>query len=645
LTVASHDPALATLSRADVPAATADRRPPPKANCILLPVWGEDFISKFFEISLPTLLAPGNVPALAAALPTRFVFLTRTRDERSFRDHAAFRRLDKLCAVDFLPIDDLIMAGNHSTTVTLAYARAVRQAGEAMLDTCFFFLVSDYIMANGSLASVFARMRGGASAVQVGNFQLEDGPAESWLDDRPEDARGVLEPREVMRWALRCLHPITAANIINYPLCHNSAANRLLWRVDSDTMIGRFYLLHMICIRPEVTDFVVGSSCDYSFVPEMCPSGNVVTLTDSDEYLVVEIQPRNHEDHFLRIGQTTAEALAKHLSEWTTARHRANAEQTLIFHAKALPTHLPTALDEASQFVDSITARLSPAPQPHREHPYWIGAIAALNLARARAQTADVPTRDSDRIDAGLPLLVKAIGRVQFKLFGRVPEVTRAHPHWQDFAAPVAACKAMVEDTTLRLLVGASRSTPLIEGLRYRRPDSVFFSPRTLLRGRKMRLVESGAFDAAFVELVDNDIADMPEILQRLTPFMRPGGQITVVAVNRNWFGEAENFGRFMTNSLGTLAGLRLWPETFHAVSATRRRWNINNASITLGRTIYQRPTRLLLPHIFAMAIVLLPLMAGANLLAAWRADPFSLRGVTTSVFLRLRVDDFGGEA
>jgi len=58
----------------------------------------------------------------------------------------------------------------------------------------------------------------------------------------------------------------------------------------------------VIAIRPEVTDFLTGSSWDYSFVPEMCPSGNVVALTDSDEYLVVEMQPRDHEARHLRWG-------------------------------------------------------------------------------------------------------------------------------------------------------------------------------------------------------------------------------------------------------------------------------------------------------------------------------------------------------
>ena len=83
----------------------------------------------------------------------------------------------------------------------------------------------------------------------------------------------IVRSRELMRWALDHLHPMTLANMVNFPLCHSTHTNRLFWRVDDNTLIGRFYLMHMICIRPEITDFVVGSSCDYSFIPEMCPSG------------------------------------------------------------------------------------------------------------------------------------------------------------------------------------------------------------------------------------------------------------------------------------------------------------------------------------------------------------------------------------
>src|SRR5207244_8323845 len=48
-----------------------------KAIRVLLPVWGDEFIGRFLDHSLPKPLARGNIPALSEALPTRFVFLTR----------------------------------------------------------------------------------------------------------------------------------------------------------------------------------------------------------------------------------------------------------------------------------------------------------------------------------------------------------------------------------------------------------------------------------------------------------------------------------------------------------------------------------------------------------------------------------------
>ena len=80
-----------------------------------------------------------------------------------------------------------------------------------MLDTCFFFLVSDYIMADGSLANALKRMRRGASAVVVGNFQIAREDALAWLHDklRPGENVLALPPRELMRWALNHLHPLS----------------------------------------------------------------------------------------------------------------------------------------------------------------------------------------------------------------------------------------------------------------------------------------------------------------------------------------------------------------------------------------------------------------------------------------------------
>ena len=259
-----------------------------------------------------------------------------------------------------------------------------------MLDTCFFFLISDYLVADGSLKNAFARIAAGASGIYAGNFQIvqEDAEPEFYEKFEHDGPDLAIPPRQLMSWALDHLHPMTAANMVNFTLSHATHSNRLFWRVDQDTLIGRFYLMHMICIRPEITDFVIGSSCDYSFIPEMCPTGPVGALTDSDEYLVVERQPRQHERGFLRMGPADPTALALSLSEWTTARHRENARWTLVFHAKDIPAALPATIGEADRFIELIRTKLSSAPQPHRNHPYWLGAIAAHRWAVRRIAAA-----------------------------------------------------------------------------------------------------------------------------------------------------------------------------------------------------------------------------------------------------------------
>src|ERR1700724_1558176 len=70
-----------------MPKREAAPRQPVRAVTVLMPVWGYRFVSQFLEFCLPTLLAPGNLPAVAALLPTRFVLLTREADELLIRSN------------------------------------------------------------------------------------------------------------------------------------------------------------------------------------------------------------------------------------------------------------------------------------------------------------------------------------------------------------------------------------------------------------------------------------------------------------------------------------------------------------------------------------------------------------------------------
>src|SRR5262249_785864 len=265
----------------------------------------------------------------------------------------------------------------------------------------------------------------------------------------------ISEPRKLMHWAMTDLHPMTLANMVNLPLGHSVHSNRLFWRVDDNTLIGRFYLMHMICIRPEITHFIVGSSCDYSFVPEMCPSGNVHVLTDSDDYLVVEMQKRSHERTLVRFGSVKQSALAASLAEWATATHRKNAHSAVIFHAADLPPQFDESVIQSGAYINEVEQSL-PAPQPHRNHPYWLGAMAAHEWAVAQREQSAMPLSAADLLELRATGLTWCLYQIRNLIFGRSPTVTPWHPRWPDYRMFIRLARRHFAEKNGKLLILSS---------------------------------------------------------------------------------------------------------------------------------------------------------------------------------------------
>lgn len=618
--------------------AGASAAPPPvEAVNVLLPIWGLRYVRQFLEFCLPTLLAPGNLPALAAELPCTFTVMTHVDDEAALRSNPAFRRLEQVCDVEIKLIDDLITDSNHTTTITLAFARAVRETGPAMVRTAFIFLVSDYIVADGSLAAVLARIKGGASGVLAGNFQVVAEDAIPMLRRRLD--QGGLEitvkPRDLLKWTLAHLHPATAANIVNFGINHNEHTNRLFWRVDENTLIGRFFLMHMIGIRPEATDFVVGSSCDYSFIPEMCPSNNVVVLTDSDEYLVVEMQPRHHEAKFLRLGPLQPKSLAVSLAEWTTARHRQNVEHTVVYHAADIPARTGDVMAEAEEFIAKVRSELKSEPQPHRNHPYWIGAIAAHQVATgAPVEPQGIAALLGEKWQQPTGILAM-LWQVRATLFGQVPDVSLWHPLWPDLHAPAEALKKVVAEggrvmavsgqpqVYARWLVGFSTDAISLERDRLLNMALSQYSPLV------------GAFDACLLMLNESDLKRGDEFLAHIGPLLKPGGQAFMVVMN-----ERGTHGADLDTSIARhadrLTNPGLWVTGTEYVQTSWLRRRVQAWMVRLSRGVTRRPTLYApLAVVGGGALSLIGLLS--NLAARRTMSEPPLGGACSSVFMTFK--------
>lgn len=583
-------------------------RPPPSAAKILIPVWGESYIQQFVDLSLPTLLAQGNIPAVAAQVPCEIVFLTSRADTDRLLSAPSIRRLQTLCLVSVLTIDDLIVPGLHPLTITLAYARAIRATGDAARETCFFLLVSDYVVADGSLRHVLSLMMAGKSAVQAGNFRMidtdwPDAPALPYVD-------GVLPlpPRTLARMALAHLHPKTVANIVDFALCRNDDCNQVFWRAGPDTLIGRFFLLHPICVRPERSDFVVGGFVDYSFVPEMSTPERIATITDSDDYLVVELQAADHEAGTIRFGSLTVRDLGEHLSEWTTAHHRRNADATIVYHADELPSDLPRIVSRSDTFIATLRQQLSPAPQPHRGHPYWYGTLARYQALVGRAP-ADLTETDMPPDAATLGArgrLVVLRQRLRRWLIGQFPNVGIANPLWPDLHRPMErlaeACGA--PDRSI-LTAGAP---PELNAWIAHRCRCRWLRDDGAQEDQTGRLADQNILADDCLVYVDTEVTDIARAWIRATmTALRPGGRLFVLILN----GAPQGVGMALPDPrVGFVSDLEHHAsdiEELRFVPASRLRgWIARNQQRSTGDTLSEARRANVFARVRAMCLLLL---------------------------------------
>lgn len=623
---------------------TPQMRSVPKAIQCILPVWGLKFVRQFLEVGLPTLLAPGNIPALVRALPTRFIILTKLDDADFIRQHQSFRRLCEACSTEIRLIDHLITGSNYSTTITLGYTEAIRAAGSDMLDTCFFFLVSDYIVADGSFAKILDRMMRGCSGVLAGNFNIVQEEAVPWLEEQLNRSPTVLAipPRKLLQWALNYLHPATVANTVNIPFSHNSHTNRLFWQVDGNTLIGRFYLMHMICVRPETLDFVIGSSCDYSFIPELCPNGIVEVITDSDDYLVVEMQPREHEARSLQSGPLRPRRLAKTLSTWTTARHRENVRHPVIFHAEELPDNFTQAAAEFEQFADTVRASMTRKPKPHRDHPYWLGAIAAH-----RDATGQQLAFEEWRRVLGLPHSTSNDGwasdwlveKIRFALFGRPPKVRLCHPRWPDYRFVLRWLERFQSDRKIRLLLASNAPTVFTASLADSGERAVRILPSLLLQGAAETWESmAGAFDLCLIELSENEMNFGGELVNRVAPMMKHNGEVLIMVYNKR-SQEIDQFGASIDYHAPSMLRPAAALVGAHYVPATRLRWWLQRTMTDLARMAHAKPI-VGIPVLAVTGMFLALGSLAANAASMGRTTTHLRRGrIATSFAFRMRVD------
>ncbi|HEX5242816.1 MAG TPA: hypothetical protein VFW23_06085, partial [Tepidisphaeraceae bacterium] len=70
---------------------------------IIIPAWGELYVGKILSLTLPAILASGNLPALRQMFDVEIVLVTESRLFESIRASRSFQAAEKICKMQLVP--------------------------------------------------------------------------------------------------------------------------------------------------------------------------------------------------------------------------------------------------------------------------------------------------------------------------------------------------------------------------------------------------------------------------------------------------------------------------------------------------------------------------------------------------------------
>jgi hypothetical protein len=288
-------------------------------------VWGRWHTDMFLSVNLPTLLAPGNLPAFARIIPTRYRIFTTAADRDSMRRSALFAVLKNLVELEIVEIRpdsavDPIVAHHRLWGQSMAHA-AARGALTVLIPP-------DVLWSDGSFAHVARAIAAGKSAVFMSYLRVI---SETFVDEfvgaAPEPAVRAIAPRLLLDMALRHLHPVVAAH------CRDSKrfprhAEMVTWPVPGDGFLLRHLARELFVLDPARVKLNARQ-----LMRDPPDVAKVHVVTDSDDLLGLSLTPflkdANWYASHLRVD---ASAVGRWLLEYDSPSNDMIARQNLRFH-------------------------------------------------------------------------------------------------------------------------------------------------------------------------------------------------------------------------------------------------------------------------------------------------------------------------
>lgn len=498
---------------------------------LIIPVWGETYVGEVLSITLPAVLAPGNLPALSGMFDVEVVIVTETRLFDLVRSSRCFQAVERVCAIRLVALDDLLtnVFTDYGMVLTYALFRGFADLGPRMTETFLILLNADFVISDGSLRQLGKLMQQGKRVIHAPSFRVVAEDVDPQLQAMLDQESCILSvaPRQLVKLALANKHPTVKARTVNQRICHLEWMDQYYWYVDDDTLIGYQSPMALVAVRPERVVSEPRGFWDYSFLPEAAPAAEPYFIGDSDDFFMIEPQSRATGREMIRVGWTSFDELARTESLRTTAAQRRSGAQLIKIHAADLPPGLDGAIEQSRAFMAELYGRLAPASTSHVDHPLLSRWFDEASQRRRGVHVDAAPEKSKDgasslpsEASTGRGVLASGLKRLQQLycwMFGSPPKVSKFHPLWADVAPVTEKLAAWqssgranvlwVTSGNWRMLVNRKNSSDQTAEAR-----DPFFN--------------NAPYDVCVGELALEEISELVGIYEALRPLMKDGGHV-----------------------------------------------------------------------------------------------------------------------
>jgi hypothetical protein len=341
---------------------------------IIIYAWGETYLDLMLSFNLPALLAPGNLPYVAAKAPCQVVILTEERFFPRVASHPAVAQVKSLCDVRLVSLDDLIaVPDKYGMALSYVLHRGFADLGEEMTNSWQIFLNADFILADGSLRSLLPRLASGERIVASPSYCVNAAGVIPELRQRidPHTLSLTLPPREMAAMVLRHRHNTIRGKTVNQRAISMLIMDQFYWEANRDTLLGFQMPIAVVGLRPQRYLREPIAYWDHGLIREFCPDADACVIGDSDEFLMLELRSEDTAANQLSLGWPSPAQIASRMIVFLTPYQREYLKYPLTLHAGELPANVDESRAKLRAFVDEVFGFVPDVLPSHRNHPQW----------------------------------------------------------------------------------------------------------------------------------------------------------------------------------------------------------------------------------------------------------------------------------